>query len=433
MYEGGVPLKLTAPDPAADQATLLRQRVAFVADTTAALQRVSDPRLWRDKTLRIEFVGQPGMDWGGLTTAFLQVMADCLFDPEAPDALFAAVGADADVGGPILDGTSEHGHQPPPVAGRRRLLPDSKLATVSEAFTGRLRLIGQLIGYMLWTGEVANLPLLPSVYAYLVGQRPPYWRELMLDDPADYKSTVQILEMPADQLEFCGFVFAYEDPADPAQELELCPGGADIELTAANRREWAQLRAEMAMHGRCARGLAEIASGFHDVVGELRDFGPFRELTEQPAELQLLLCGTATIDVADLQRQTCYKNCRMQTKECKWFFETLASWDRGEPGWAATAEDLADQQPGKQLVCKMVHYATGCPRSPPGGFQNMRNKANKAQPFTIKMVGDADWKDSLPRAHTCFNRIDFGEYSSKAHLAKLLWKALLHGMNFMDA
>jgi hypothetical protein len=63
--------------------------------------------------------------------------------------------------------------------------------------------------------------------------------------------------------------------------------------------------------------------------------------------------------------------------------------------------------------------------------QNLRNKTGNKQPFTIYKIDEA--RDGMPRAHTCFNRIDFVEYSSRKKLAEMLWLALVVAMNAGDA
>ena len=40
-------------------------------------------------------------------------------------------------------------------------------------------------------------------------------------------------------------------------DVELIPGGSDIDVDDSNRAEWARLTAEMVMLGRCRRGLAQ--------------------------------------------------------------------------------------------------------------------------------------------------------------------------------
>lgn len=45
------------------------------------------------------------------------------------------------------------------------------------------------------------MPLLPSVYSYLLGNDEPHWRDLMLDAPQKYKNYSAMLHMTPDDIE----------------------------------------------------------------------------------------------------------------------------------------------------------------------------------------------------------------------------------------
>ena len=65
--------------------------------------------------------------------------------------------------------------------------------------------VGRFLGYCLWTGEAVNMPLLPSVYSYLLDKEL-NWRDMMLDAPKVYTSYMQMLAMAPDEVEFLCFV-----------------------------------------------------------------------------------------------------------------------------------------------------------------------------------------------------------------------------------
>ena len=69
------------PDAAFSPAKVeyLKDREKFIAATIKQLHG-TDPIDWRHKTLQIRFLAQQGLDWGGLTKAFIKAMSDCLFD-----------------------------------------------------------------------------------------------------------------------------------------------------------------------------------------------------------------------------------------------------------------------------------------------------------------------------------------------------------------
>jgi hypothetical protein len=52
----------------------------------------------------------------------------------------------------------------------------------------------------------------------------------------------------------------------------------------------------------------------------------------------------------------------------------------------------------------------------------------------LSMIDNLDDVDNqMPRAHTCFNKMDLPNYSNRAKLAEQLFKAITMGMGFGDA
>ncbi|CAK5065463.1 unnamed protein product [Meloidogyne enterolobii] len=58
---------------------------------------------------------------------------------------------------------------------------------------------------------------------------------------------------------------------------------------------------------------------------------------------------------------------------------------------------------------KLLQFVTGSASVPFEGFKGLRG-SNGLKPFCIERWGD---EESLPRAHTCFNRLDLPAYSNK--------------------
>jgi hypothetical protein len=92
--------------------------------------------------------------------------------------------------------------------------------------------VGQFLGYCLWTGESVDMPLLSSVYSYILDQEVA-WRDLMLDSPTLYKNYLSMLQMEPDDVEFMCQTMSVDDPA--GNTVELVAGGADIEVTVSAR------------------------------------------------------------------------------------------------------------------------------------------------------------------------------------------------------
>lgn len=188
VYDTGVKCHVQQP-PTGD----LGAREKFIADTIREL-RGTDPLDWRHKTLQIRFLGQQGVDWGGLTKAFVMLMTESLFDTDMPHTLFEPLTTEEDTDELAV----------PKVASLWRMKTDAQLAAIPN-WQERMQWIGRFLGYCLWTGEAVNMPLLPSVYSCLLDKEL-VWRDLMLDAPNVYTSYTAppngMLAMPPEQVEY---------------------------------------------------------------------------------------------------------------------------------------------------------------------------------------------------------------------------------------
>jgi E3 ubiquitin-protein ligase HUWE1 len=102
-------------------------------------------------------------------------------------------------------------------------------------------------------------------------------------------------------------------------------------------------------------------------------------------ELELLISGLPTVDIADLQAHTQYRDFKGDAtaeQRVKWFWEFAHSL-------------TPEERP------LLIQFVTGTSRVPVGGFGNT--------PFQIERISGLD---RLPSAHTCFNTLDLPDYTS---------------------
>ena len=84
--------------------------------------------------------------------------------------------------------------------------------------------------------------------------------------------------------------------------------------------------------------------------------------------------------------------------------------------WEIVLEDWDDEQRRQLLM-----FSTGSDRAPVNGLKSLN--------FVI--VRDAESDDMrLPSSHTCFNRLDFPEYTSRAVLQRNLETAISNATGF---
>ena len=62
----------------------------------------------------------------------------------------------------------------------------------------------------------------------------------------------------------------------------------------------------------------------------------------------------------------------------------------------------------------LILFVTGTPRLPVEGFASLKTTRGESARFTIEPVPYT--KGTLPRAHTCFNRLDLPLYQSQIEM-----------------
>jgi hypothetical protein len=123
--------------------------------------------------------------------------------------------------------------------------------------------------------------------------------------------------------------------------------------------------------------------GFSDVI-PLQMLKIFDE-----RELEYLLCGLSEINVEDWRKNTNYVGYKETDDIVVWFWKAVENFDL-------------------ELRARLLQFATGTSRVPMNGFAELHG-SNGPQKFCLKRLGEPD---SLPRSHTCFNRIDLPPYRS---------------------
>jgi len=192
----------------------------------------------------------------------------------------------------------------------------------------------------------------------------------------------------------------------------LKPGGQHVSVTASNRLEYVTRLAEWHLASGIEAPLFCFLEGFHTVIP------PDLLAVFDYAELEFLLCGSATIDVADWMRHSDYGGEFSRSP----FVGSGASTPtaRQHPViawfWEVVRDDLDDSE--RQ---RLFQFATGGGRVPAQGFKALQRNDGKYCRFHIRSQdADAAASGSLPVSHTCFNRLDLPVYATKAKLLEAL-------------
>lgn len=144
----------------------------------------------------------------------------------------------------------------------------------------------------------------------------------------------------------------------------------------------------------------ELQKGFNELVPQtlLKEF--------DDRELELVIGGLGRIDVADWRDNTRLKHCCPQTAQVEWFWQIVESYD-------------------EERRARLLQFVTGSSRLPLQGFSALQGSTGAVgpRPFTLHLVTDA-CTDNLPKAHTCFNRIDIPPYENKEKMRDKITQAI---------
>jgi len=190
---------------------------------------------------------------------------------------------------------------------------------------------------------------------------------------------------------------------DGESPSELCPGGADMEVTPANLEEYVSAFAEHLLCGAVRREIAAFLRGVWAVV----PLEAFQRSQLNAFDLALLLSGLPHIDCSDWQAHTVLDRSADVT-------ETDAA--RRAAAFFAFVERCE-----LEMRARVLQFATGLSRLSGGGF------ASLSPPFTLQMLGPP-YAGRLPMAHTCFNLLALPPFESETALADALATSVPSGM-----
>uniref|UniRef100_H3AL05 HECT-type E3 ubiquitin transferase n=1 Tax=Latimeria chalumnae TaxID=7897 RepID=H3AL05_LATCH len=180
-------------------------------------------------------------------------------------------------------------------------------------------------------------------------------------------------------------------------ERELKPGGANIPVTEKNKKEYIERMVKWRIERGVVQQTESLVRGFYEVV-DARLVSVF-----DARELELVIAGTAEIDLSDWRNNTEYRGGYHDNHiVIRWF-------------WAAVERFNNEQR------LRLLQFVTGTSSIPYEGFASLRG-SNGPRRFCVEKWGKIT---SLPsRAHTCFNRLDLPPYPSFSMLYEKLLTAV---------
>uniref|UniRef100_A0A0D9XBN6 HECT-type E3 ubiquitin transferase n=1 Tax=Leersia perrieri TaxID=77586 RepID=A0A0D9XBN6_9ORYZ len=328
--------------------------------------------------LTVQFQGEEGIDAGGLTREWYQLLSRVIFDKGA--LLFTTVGSNATF-------------QPN---------PNSVYQTEHLSY---FKFVGRVVAKALFDGQLLDVHFTRSFYKHILGVKVTY-HDIEAVDPDYYKNLKWMLENDVSDIPDLTFsmdpdeekhiLYEKNETCLMVTDYELKPGGRNIRVTEETKHEYVDLVAEHILTTAIRPQINAFLEGFTELVP--------RELISlfHDKELELLISGLPEIDFDDLKANAEYIGYSPASPVIQWFWEVVNGFSK---------EDMA----------RFLQFVTGTSKVPLEGFKALQGISGP-QRFQIHKAYGAP--ERLPSAHTCFNQLDLPEYSSKEQLEERLLLAI---------
>ncbi|XP_069566878.1 E3 ubiquitin-protein ligase NEDD4-like isoform X3 [Brachyistius frenatus] len=325
-------------------------------------------RLW------IEFESEKGLDYGGVAREWFFLLSKEMFNPYYGLFEYSA--------------TDNYTLQ---------INPNSGLC--NEDHLSYFKFIGRVAGMAVFHGKLLDGFFIRPFYKMMLGKQISL-KDMESVDSEYYNSLKWILENDPTELDlrFC----IDEDNFGQTYQVDLKPSGSDMVVTNDNKKEYIDLVIQWRFVNRVQKQMNAFLEGFTELI--LVDL--IKIFDEN--ELELLMCGLGDVDVNDWRQHTVYKNGYCPNHPViQWFWKVVLLMDA-------------------EKRIRLLQFVTGTSRVPMNGFAELYG-SNGPQLFTIEQWGTPD---KLPRAHTCFNRLDLPTYESFEDLREKLLMAVENAQGF---
>ncbi|XP_028379728.1 E3 ubiquitin-protein ligase NEDD4-like isoform X14 [Phyllostomus discolor] len=325
-------------------------------------------RLW------IEFESEKGLDYGGVAREWFFLLSKEMFNPYYGLFEYSA--------------TDNYTLQ---------INPNSGLC--NEDHLSYFTFIGRVAGLAVFHGKLLDGFFIRPFYKMMLGKQITL-NDMESVDSEYYNSLKWILENDPTELDlmFC----IDEENFGQTYQVDLKPNGSEIMVTNENKREYIDLVIQWRFVNRVQKQMNAFLEGFT----ELLPIDLIKIFDEN--ELELLMCGLGDVDVNDWRQHTIYKNGYCPNHPViQWFWKAVLLMDA-------------------EKRIRLLQFVTGTSRVPMNGFAELYG-SNGPQLFTIEQWGSPD---KLPRAHTCFNRLDLPPYETFEDLREKLLMAVENAQGF---
>ncbi|KAL9598555.1 MAG: hypothetical protein Q9179_003867 [Wetmoreana sp. 5 TL-2023] len=340
------------------------RRAHIFEDSYAEIMRQNANDL--KKRLMIKFDGEDGLDYGGLSREFFFLLSHEMFNPFY-----------------CLFEYSAHDNY---------TLQINPHSGINPEHLNYFKFIGRVVGLAIFHRRFLDAFFVGALYKMILRKKVTL-ADLEGVDAEYHRSMKWIMENEIGDAIVATFE-ANEEKFGEKFDIELKPGGKDIEVTDENKKEYVELLTEWRIQKRVEEQFNAFVTGFNELIP------PDLVNVFDERELELLIGGIADIDVADWKKHTDYRGYE-ETSPC------IQGWD-------------AEQK------SRLLQFATGTSRIPVNGFKDLQGSDGPRR-FTIEKTGE---KNALPKSHTCFNRLDLPPYDTFHELQQKLTIAVEETVGF---
>lgn len=325
------------------------------------------------KRLMIKFDGEEGLDYGGVSREFLFLLSHDMFNPFY-----------------CLFEYSSHDNY------TLQINPNSG---INPEHLSYFKFIGRVVGLGVFHRRFLDAFFVGALYKMMLHKKV-VLQDMEGVDVEFYRSLKWICDN--DITDILDLTFSAEDERfGEIVEVDLKPGGRDIEVTEENKHEYVELVSEWKISKRVEEQFKAFIDGFNELIPQ--------ELVNvfDERELELLIGGLAEIDVEDWKKHTDYRGYQESDQVIQWFWRCIKEWD-------------------SEQKARLLQFTTGTSRIPVNGFKDLQGSDGPRR-FTIEKVGESN---QLPKSHTCFNRVDLPPYVDYESLKQKLTLAVEETVGF---
>uniref|UniRef100_A0A8C4YE32 E3 ubiquitin-protein ligase NEDD4-like n=1 Tax=Gopherus evgoodei TaxID=1825980 RepID=A0A8C4YE32_9SAUR len=250
--------------------------------------------------------------------------------------------------------------------------------------------IGRVAGLAVFHGKLLDGFFIRPFYKMMLGKQITL-KDMESVDSEYYNSLKWILENDPTELDlmFC----IDEENFGQTYQVDLKPNGSEIMVTNENKREYIDLVIQWRFVNRVQKQMNAFLE-----VSFISCF----------LKIHLFCMDLSDVDVNDWRQHTIYKNGYCPNHPViQWYWKAVLLMDA-------------------EKRIRLLQFVTGTSRVPMNGFAELYG-SNGPQLFTIEQWGSPE---KLPRAHTCFNRLDLPPYESFEDLREKLLMAVENAQGF---